>query len=61
MAERGRLSESQIAVKAHLDPAGHGYHCSSDYRDVIETLKGWGVLRSGIHVQCLREIHKSGR
>jgi hypothetical protein len=24
---------------------------SSDYRDVIETLKGWGVLRSGIHVQ----------
>jgi hypothetical protein len=51
MAERGRLSESQIAVKGHLTRAGHGYHCSSDYRDVIETLKGWGVLRSGIHVQ----------
>ena len=61
MAERGRLSESQIAVKGHLTRAGHGYHCSSDYRDVIETLKGRGVLRSGIHVQCLREIHKSGR
>jgi hypothetical protein len=61
MAERGRLSESQIAVKGHLTRAGHGYHCSSDYRDVIETLKGWGVLRSGIYVQCLREIHKSGR
>jgi hypothetical protein len=30
---------------------GHGYLCSSDYRDVIETLKGWGVVRSGIHVQ----------
>jgi hypothetical protein len=59
MAERGRLSESQIAVKGHLTRAGHGYHCSSDYRDVIETLKGRGVLRSGIHVQCLREIHKT--
>jgi hypothetical protein len=35
----------------HLVQAGHGYHCSSDYRDVIETLKGWDVLRSGIHVQ----------
>ena len=51
MAEPGRLSESQIAVEAHLEAAGHGYFCSSDYRDVIETLKGWGVLRSGIHVQ----------
>jgi hypothetical protein len=26
-------------------------HCSSDYRDVIEVLKGWGVLRAGISVQ----------
>jgi hypothetical protein len=26
--------------------AGHGYHCSNDYRDVIEVLKGWGMLRS---------------
>ena len=38
-----------------------GHLTRADYRDVIETLKGWGVLRSGIHVQCLREIHKSGR
>ena len=50
-AERGRLSEAQIAVKGHLEAAGHGYHCSSDYRDVIEVLKTWGVLRTGIHVQ----------
>jgi hypothetical protein len=35
----------------HLVAAGHGYLASSDYRDVVETLKGWGVLRSGIHVQ----------
>ena len=51
MAGRGRLSESQAAVKDHLQQGGHGYHCSSDYRDVIETLMGWGVLRAGIHVQ----------
>jgi hypothetical protein len=31
--------------------AGHGYLCSSDYRDVIETLKGWGALRSIVSVQ----------
>jgi hypothetical protein len=30
MAGRGRLSESQIAVEAHLEAAGHGYHCSSE-------------------------------
>jgi hypothetical protein len=51
MAGRGRLSESQLAIKGHLEQGGHGYHCSSDYRDVIETLKGWGVLRAGISVQ----------
>ena len=50
-AERGRLSESRLAIKGHLEAGGHGYHCSSDYREVIETLKGWGVLRSGINVQ----------
>jgi hypothetical protein len=43
--------ESQAAIKGHLEQGGHGYHCSSDYRDVIETLKGWGVLRAGISVQ----------
>ena len=30
---------------------GHGYLSSSDYREVIETLKRWGVVRSGVHVQ----------
>jgi hypothetical protein len=28
-----------------------GLLASSDYRDVVETLKGRGILRSGIHVQ----------
>jgi hypothetical protein len=48
---RGCLSEAQIAVMRHLVQAGHGYLCSSDYRDVVETLKAWGVLRNGISVQ----------
>ena len=50
-ADNGRLSEAQAAVKRHLEQAGHGYLCSSDYRDVIKKLKDWGVLRSGISVQ----------
>jgi hypothetical protein len=45
------LSEPQAAIKRHLEQAGHGYHCSSDYRDVINTLKGSGVLRSIVSVQ----------
>lgn len=45
------LDDEQDEIAAHLIAAGHGYLCSSDYREVIETLKGWGVLRSGIHVQ----------
>ena len=50
-AEGGRLSEAQAIVKRHLEAGGHGYLVSSDYREVIETLKGWGVVQSGIHVQ----------
>ena len=45
------MSDHQAAVKRHLEQAGYGYHCSSDYRDVIEVLKGWGVLRSIVSVQ----------
>jgi hypothetical protein len=50
-AKGGRLSAAQGEVASHLIAAGHGYLCSSDYRDVIETLKQWGALRSGISVQ----------
>ena len=46
MEVKNRLSEGQIAVKGHLEAGGHGYNCSSDHRDVVETLKSWGVLRS---------------
>ena len=50
-AKGGRLSESQAAVKRHLEAAGHGYLVSSDYREIVETLVGWGVVRSVICVQ----------
>ena len=53
-ARSGRLSAAQADVASHLVAAGHGYLCSSDYRDVVETLKGWGVVRSGI--MCSDEI-----
>jgi hypothetical protein len=46
-----RLSPAQADVASHLVAAGHGYLCSNDYRDVVETLKGWGAVRSGINVQ----------
>ena len=49
--DNGRSSEAQAAMKRHFEQAGHGYLCSSDYRDVIKKLKDWGVLRSGISVQ----------
>lgn len=47
----GRLSPAQRAIATHLVAAGHGYLCSSDYRDVVETLQAWSVLRAGIRVQ----------
>jgi hypothetical protein len=47
----GRIREAQADVASHLVAAGHGYLCSSDYRDVVETLKAWGVLRGGFTVQ----------
>jgi hypothetical protein len=50
-AKRGRLSAVQGVIAEFLMAAGHGYLCSSDYREIIETLKGWGALRSGISVQ----------
>ena len=50
-ASGGRLSEAQIAVKGHFEQAGRGYLCSDDYRDIVETLKGWDVLRACVNVQ----------
>ena len=50
-ARNGRLSEAQAAVKRHIEAAGHGYLVSSDYREVIETLKAWDELKDCISVQ----------
>jgi hypothetical protein len=47
----GRLSEEQIDIATFLIAAGHGYLCTSSFDDAVATLKDWGVLRSGIHVQ----------
>ena len=47
----GRLSGEQIDIGTFLIAAGHGYLCTSSFDDAVATLKDWGVLRSGIHVQ----------
>jgi len=36
----------------HLVAAGHGYLCSNDFRNVVETLKAWSVPRR--HQRALR-------
>ena len=43
-------SEAQIG-DAPPSPSRSRYLCSSNYREVIETLKALGVVRSGIHLQ----------
>ena len=45
-ARGGRLGEAQPGMAAHLVAAGHGYLCSDDYREVVETLIRWGAVRS---------------
>ena len=50
----GRPITPSFRREADMSPGsrpGRGYLCSSDYRDVVETLKAWGVLRAGISVQ----------
>jgi hypothetical protein len=42
---------SKLRVRFADGRALQGSLCSRDYRDVVETLKTWRVLRSGIHVQ----------
>ena len=49
-AEGSRMSEAQIAVMRHLIATSHGYLASSDYRDVIETLKAWACC--GLESTC---------
>jgi hypothetical protein len=47
----GRLSEEQIEMRAHLVACGFAYLATSDVRDAVETMKGFGILRGGFTVQ----------
>ena len=44
--EEPNLDDPNYYYRAAWSKPVTAYHCSSDYRDVIETLKGWGVVRS---------------
>ena len=47
----GRLSESQVAMREHLEGCGFSYLCTDDVGQAIEWLKGRGILRGGFVVQ----------
>jgi hypothetical protein len=53
---RGRSDQvdaRQTGTNSFVDRRRHRMRLPAplDYRDVIETLKGWGVVRGGINVQ----------
>ena len=48
---RGRLSDAQIEMRAHLVACGFGYLVTDDIKDAVETLKSLGIVRGGISVQ----------
>jgi hypothetical protein len=41
----------ELGLRRCVMAARHGYLCSADYRDVVETLKDWGALRPIVSVQ----------
>lgn len=47
----GRLSESQAAMKRHLEDCGFPYLCTDSVDQAIEWLKQHSVLRGGFSVQ----------
>ena len=55
LKRRGRNPDDEQAVIAeHMIRAGHGYLWTASFDEAVETLKAWGVLRSGIRVQRRR-------
>jgi hypothetical protein len=50
-ARGGRLSESQAAMKRHLEAGGFPYLCTDSVEAAIAWLKDAGILRGGISVQ----------
>ena len=47
----GRLSESQAAMREHLEGCGFDYLCTDNVDHAIEWLKHHGILRGGFTVQ----------
>jgi len=47
----GRLSESQQAMRDHLEGCGFAYLCTDSADHAIEWLKHHGILRGGFSVQ----------
>jgi hypothetical protein len=47
----GRLSESQAAMREHLEGCGFDYCCTDSVDQAIAWLKAHGILRGGISVQ----------
>jgi hypothetical protein len=45
------LDDDQDVIAEHMIRAGHGYLWTASFDEAVETLKAWGVLRSGIRVQ----------
>jgi hypothetical protein len=48
---RGRLSDAQQAMRAHLEACGFPYLCTDSVDQAIEWLKDIGILRGGFAVQ----------
>ena len=47
----GRLSDSQLTMRDHLEASGFAYLCTDSVDQAIEWLKAHGILRGGFSVQ----------
>lgn len=47
----GRLSDEQIAIRAHLMRCGFSYLVTSSIKDAVSELQDFGILPRGINVQ----------
>lgn len=50
-AGSGRLSESQQAMREHLQACGFEYLCTTSVDEAVAWLKRQGILRAGINLQ----------
>jgi hypothetical protein len=47
----GRPTDIQADLSNFLCAAGHAYQCTDSFQVAVNTLKAWGVVRSGVEVQ----------